>query len=165
MIAEILRSYALTLEYLRRLIADVPDDQLTCQPGGVANHPAWVIGHLTYSCQAIGEELGLAPWLPADWASRFGTRSVPVETRATYPPKGELLAALADGQQRVEEGLVTLGEEGIRRPLPDVRYRTTFPTIGDAALHVLTAHAAVHVGQVSAWRRAAGFPALREPFL
>jgi hypothetical protein len=29
----------------------------------------------------------------------------------------------------------------------------------------LTTHAAVHVGQVSAWRRAAGFPALREAFL
>jgi hypothetical protein len=135
------------------------------QPGGVVNHPAWVIGHLTYSCQAIGEELGLAPWLPADWASRFGIGSVPVETRATYPPKGELLAALADGQRRVEEGLVILGEERIRRPLPDERYRATFPTIGDAALRVLTAHAAMHVGQVSAWRRAAGFPVLRDAFL
>jgi DinB superfamily len=130
MIAEILRSYARTLDYLRRLVADVPEDRLTLQPAGVVNHPAWIIGHLTYSCQAIGEELGLAPWLPADWARRFGAGSVPVETRTAYPSKHDLLNALADGQQRVEDGLVILGEEGIRRRLPDLRYRATFQPSG-----------------------------------
>src|SRR5687768_9545859 len=138
MIPEILRGYARTLDHLRRLVADVPDADLARQPAGVVNHPAWVIGHLTHSCQAIGEELGLAAWLPADWESRFGTGSTPVGRRGAYPSKDELLAALADGQRRVEDGLRALGEDGLARPLPDARYRAAFPTIGDAALHVLT---------------------------
>ncbi len=63
MIAEILRNYGLTLDYLRRLIADVPDERLTEQPAGAVNHPAWVIGHLVPKA---------ARRWPKSWGSRTG---------------------------------------------------------------------------------------------
>jgi hypothetical protein len=162
MIAEVFNSYALTLEYLRRLVADVPGEDLARQPNGVANHPAWVIGHLVYSCEAIGGELGLAAWLQDDWSRRFGTGSIPIADRTAYPSKEELLLALSDAETRVSNRLVALGDAGMSAVLPDVRYRETFPTIGHAVVHILTGHAAVHVGQVSVWRRAAGYPMLSE---
>jgi hypothetical protein len=56
-------------------------------------------------------------------------------------------------------------EDGLAQPLPDERYRHIFPTIGHALLHILTAHAAVHVGQVSVWRRAFGLPPLSDAFV
>lgn len=43
-------------------------------------------------------------------------------------------------------------------PLPDERYREVFPTLGHAVLHILTVHTAIHLGQISAWRRAMGLP-------
>jgi uncharacterized damage-inducible protein DinB len=147
-VVEVLNSYRLTLEYLHRLVADVPDERFTVQPHGVVNHPAWVIGHLTHSCEAIAGELGLSPWLPD-----------------AYPTKSELLAALSDAQARVSDRLVALGEMGMEAPLPDERYRAMFPTVGHAVIHILTGHAAVHVGQISAWRRAAGYPPLSETFI
>jgi uncharacterized damage-inducible protein DinB len=165
MIDEIVRSFSRTLEYLRRLLADVPDELLTFQPGGVMNHPAWVIGHLTHSFQAIGSELGITRWLPVNWEQQFGTGSVPVEIRDAYPCKDELLNALADGQLRVVKRLHQIGEEGLGEPLPDDRYRDMFPTLGHAVLHILTSHVAVHVGQVTVWRRAAGLEPLPEPFI
>ena len=162
MIGEVLNSYCLTLNYLRRLVGDVPDGELVRQPNGVVNHPAWVIGHLTFSCQALGGELGLAAWLPAAWEGRFGTGSVPTSDPSAYPPKSELLAALADGQARVSQRLSELGDAGLAAPLPDECYRAVFPTVGHAVVHILTGHAAVHVGQVSVWRRAAGYPPLSQ---
>ena len=165
MVEEVLNSFRLTLEYLRRLVDDVPDADFTLQPSGVVNHPAWVCGHLIYSCEAIGGELGLAPWLGADWKGRFGTGSAPSSDRSAYPSKTELLAALADAQSRVSDQLVALGEAGMAAPLPDVRHRSMFPTIGHAVVHILTGHAAVHVGQLSAWRRAASYPPLSKTFV
>jgi len=165
MIAEVLNSYRLTLDYLRRLVADVPAEDLTRQPGGVVNHPAWVIGHLTYSCQALGEELELPAWLPDGWAERFKTGSVPVADTSAYPSKNALLVALADAEQRLASRLAALGEAGMAVPLPDARYRHVFPTVGHAVVHILTGHAAVHVGQVSVWRRAAGYTPLAEAFV
>jgi hypothetical protein len=162
MIPEITRSYHLALDNLRRLVADVPDSRMAEQPGAVVNHPAWVIGHLVHSCQAIGGEMGLRPWLTPNWTSRFGTGSVPTGDREAYPSKTELLDALADGQKRVLDRLVELGEDGLYAPLPDERYREMFPTIGHAVLQILTVHTALHVGQVTVWRRAVGLGPLRE---
>jgi hypothetical protein len=165
MVAEVLNSYRLTLAYLCRLVDDVAEADMTRQPGGLANHPAWVIGHLVHSCEAIGGELGLPPWLPMGWAGKFGTGSEPISTRSAYPSKAELLAALADGEARVSNRLTSLGDAGMSAPLPDERHRAMFPTVGHAVVHILTGHAAVHVGQVSAWRRASGYRALSEIFV
>jgi hypothetical protein len=164
MIDETLGSFENTLDFLRRLVADVPEESMTCQPFGATNHPAWTIGHVLYSFQLIAGEMGLEAWLPVAWEKQFGTGSVPSATRADYPSKAELLALLADGERRIRERLVALGESGLAGPLPDVRYRHIFPTLGHAVLHVLTSHAAAHVGQVSVWRRVAGLGPLTEIF-
>ncbi|MCA9056284.1 MAG: DinB family protein, partial [Planctomycetaceae bacterium] len=157
MVHENLNSYGMTLDYLRQLLADVADERLTDQSGGAVNHPAWVLGHLVHSTQAIGGELGLDPWLAEEWSQRFGTGSLPVADRSAYPLRGELLGALSDAQARLEMRRHELDDARMSVPLPDERYRETFPTVptlGHAVLHILTAHAAVHVGQVSVWRRA-----------
>jgi hypothetical protein len=164
MISEIICSYSCTLDYLRQLVTDVSDELLIRQTSWVVNHPAWVIGHLVYSCEAIGGEMGMNPWLPSDWAKRFGTGSAPVEGKENYPSKQELLDALPDGQRRVTDRLIVLGEQGLSAPLPDEQYRAIFPTIGHAVLHILTVHAAIHVGQVTVWRRAMGLKSLSKTF-
>jgi hypothetical protein len=165
MIAEILRSNALILDYLRRLVADVPDDYMTRQFAGVINHPAWVMGHLIYSCQALGAEIGIPAWLARDWSLLYGTGSIPIEKREVYPSKEILLKALDDAQDRVETALLAMEERDLHKELPDVRYREIFPTLGYALMHVLTAHAAMHVGQVIVWRRASGLGPMTEPFI
>jgi hypothetical protein len=108
--------------------------------------------------------MGIRPWLHASWEQQFGTGSVPSEASGDYPSKAELLESLADGQRRIRERLAELGENGLAAPLPDVRFRPFFPTLGDAVLHVLTSHAGVHVGQVSVWRRVVGLGPLTEVF-
>ena len=165
MIPPLLNSLDLTVGILHRLVDDVPDERLTSQPGGVANHPAWVIGHLAYSFQSLGGELGLAAWLPEDWTELFGTGSTPTGQRSRYPEKSVLLDALLDGKRRIAEALTDRGESALEEPLPDERYRHIFPTLGHAVLHILTAHAAVHVGQAIVWRRAMALPPLTEVFI
>jgi hypothetical protein len=163
MIDEIVRSNSLIINDLRRLIEDVPGEKMSMQVGAVVNHPAWVIGHLTQSYEAIGGELGITPWLPEGWDKQFGTGSTPVTEREQYPSKLELLNSLDDARDRVVARLNEIGEQRLTEPLPDVRYRAIFPTIGQGVLHVLTAHAALHVGQLTVWRRAVGLPPLTEP--
>jgi len=165
MIIEITNSYCFALNYLRRMVVDVPDERMTEQAGGVVNHPAWVIGHLAFSCQKLAGEMGLHAWLMDNWEKRFGTGSVPTVERKQYPSKTELLEILADAQRRVLDRLRAVGEEGLKKPLPDVHHRVLFPTLGHAILHILTVHAALHVGQVTVWRRAVGLGPLREVFV
>jgi hypothetical protein len=90
-VIEVLNSFRLTLDHLRRLVADLPDELLAEQPHGVVNHPAWIIGHLTHSCEAMAGELGASSWLPDDWSRRFGAGSVPTADRSGIADPAELL--------------------------------------------------------------------------
>jgi hypothetical protein len=163
MIAEILNSFEFPLEFLRRLISHLDEGQMVCQPQNVPNHPAWTIGHLVYSGQQIGGEIGLSPWLPADWGQQFGTGSTPVADPNAYPSKAALLAALDDGKVRLTAALGKMTEGDLNQPLPDVRFRGQFPTVGHAVLHILSGHTALHIGQLTVWRRVMGLDVVPEP--
>jgi DinB family protein len=153
---EILNSYALTLRELRTLVTDLDTAQMVYQPAGVPNHPAWIIGHLVQSCEMIGGEIGLQPWLPAHWAEEFAPGSKPVPVIDAYPDKATLLSLLDDGEQRLRHALAAMSDSELARPLPGERYRDVLPTIGHAVLHILAGHTAIHLGQLKVWRRAAG---------
>jgi hypothetical protein len=165
MLDEVLRSYGMTLDYLRRLVADLDDRQMALQPGGAVNHPAWVLGHLAFSFQGLGRELGLAPWLPDVWKSFFGTDSKPKSEPGVYPAKATLLDHLFEGRRRLAAALTERGDEGLAGPLPDTRFRSVFPTLGHAVVHILVAHTAMHVGQLIVWRKVMGLPPHGEAFV
>ena len=161
----VLRSFAYSVEYLGDLVSELSRDQMVCQPHGVNIHPAWIIGHLTYSCQAIGGEFGLGPWLPAEWAEQFGTGSVPLGDSATYPAMSESLHFLVDAKARVSSAIRNLESAQLDQPLLDKRFRQMMPTIRDAITQILVSHAAYHIGQVVIWRRLMGFAPVERPFL
>jgi len=160
----VLHSFAYGLDYLREQVAGLSAAEMVAQPGCVVNHPAWVIGHLTYACQLLGGAIGLSPWLPDDWAARYGTGSVPAADASAYETKDRALAALQDAQSRIVKAVNRLTEAQLDAPFPDASYRDVFPTIRHALTQVLVGHTAHHVGQVSIWRRAAGLPRMERGF-
>jgi DinB family protein len=151
---ELLNSLRIDITRLIALVKDIPDAVMTRQPAGLVNHGSWTIGHLTHSLEAIGGELGIAPWLPTDWAQRYGPGSTPTSVSTHYPSKDWLLRALHDATTRVVERLGTMTPADFAADLPDVNFRGTYPTVGHAAVHVLCSHLGVHIGQVTCWRRA-----------
>lgn len=161
---EVLHSFAYSLDYLREQVAGVSDADLTRQPAGVPNHPAWVIGHLTLTCQMIaGAVADAPPWLPEHFQSLYGAGSTPVNANR-YGRKDEALARLAEAQQRITHIVRALAPKQLDKPFPDPAYIYVFPTLRHAITQVLVGHTAFHVGQVAAWRRAMGLPAMRRAF-
>jgi hypothetical protein len=160
----VLQSFAYCLDYLREQVADVRPIGMVEQPNGIINHPAWVIGHLTFSCQAIGGEFGMTPWLPSSWAKRFGTGSVPLADATAYEPKEDSLELLRDAEARIVEAVRQLSEAELDAPLPDEAYRVTLPTLRHAITQVLVGHPSYHVGQLTLWRQAVGLPSISRPF-
>ena len=77
-------------------IAGVPATDMVALPKGIANHPAWVSGHLTHACQLLGGVIGLSPWLPPGWEDQFGTGSIPVADVNAYESKQSLLKISRD---------------------------------------------------------------------
>jgi hypothetical protein len=143
----------LNLRDIRRLVEDISDEQMIMQPSGMVNHPSWTVGHVLYSLQAIGGELGIEPWLPPEWINSFCQGSIPDIDTQRYPGKKDLLEALQDANERISEKLKNLTDEELNVPLPDEQYRKIFPTLGHAVLCILVSHIGVHIGQLMAWRQ------------
>lgn len=164
MIKPVLHSFAYSLDFLREQVADVPETEMIAQPNGIMNHPAWVIGHLIFICQALGGAIGLPPWLPPEWASRYGPGSVPAPDPGLYETKSTALAMLDDAQSRLAEAVDQLEDARLEDPFPDQSYRFLFPTLGHAFTQVMVGHTAFHVGQVGVWRKGMGLPSLGRSF-
>lgn len=160
----ILHSFSYCLDFLREQVEDVDAADMAAQPNGVMNHPAWVVGHITYACHLLGGVIGLAPWLPGDWEERYATGSVPVADASRYETKTDMLEILRDTESRLVEAVLQLDDAQLDQPFPDESYLDVFPTIRHALTQVLVGHTANHIGQLSAWRRAMSLPPMKRPF-
>ncbi|MGD9855756.1 MAG: DinB family protein [Planctomycetaceae bacterium] len=160
---DIKRTFRRNLDYFRNLTTDIPDELKASQPAPGINHAVWITGHLISSFQALGGEMAIDSWLPEWWFARFGTGSVPDAEQADDLPKRVLLAVFDDAARRITNRLAAMSDTDPDAPLPDVRYRDVFPTLGTAALHILAVHMAIHLGQLSTWRRMVDLPRVVDP--
>jgi hypothetical protein len=162
MIEPLIAGYTRNLDYARKLVADIPQDRMDAQPvaGKAMNHATWVLGHLARTTDGTAALFGLEPVTPPEWGDTFGNKSCPAPTGSPSPSKEALLAALEKGHERVVEALKKAGEAILVQPTPVERMRGRFPTIGEALMLYMSYHEAVHLGQLSAWRRAQGLPSV-----
>lgn len=56
--------YSANLDFTRMLVGDIHPEQMTEQPHGVINHPAWSLGNLVFTADSLGQMLGLDATLP-----------------------------------------------------------------------------------------------------
>lgn len=150
--------YALVLKLCRSMAADISEDQMTVQPAPGMNHPAWILGHLAVTTDSAVRIVGGATVCPEDWRAKYGPGSTVVADRNAYPSKAELLAAFEAAHARVMEAMASVSEEHLSRPQPSRFFKAELPTLGDMLLHLITTHPMLHLGQLSAWRRAMGLP-------
>ena len=59
MLSPLIHTWNLNLGYAKRLVADVPEVRMACQPAAHMNHAAWVLGHLACTADMLGAMLGM----------------------------------------------------------------------------------------------------------
>ena len=155
MIQHLLFVYGMNLKRAELLVDDLTDEQMVAQPSGVINHPAWTLGHLGVTSDALAGMLGLPSTFPDKWKEACRMGSIPSGNAADFPGKAELLEQLRKQHERVSRAMDTVDAERLRQPMPPPR-GTRFPTVGDFATALMTMHEGHHLGQVAAWRRAMG---------
>jgi hypothetical protein len=154
---DILSCYRFNLWYLDRLLADIPAEKLTAQPGGVKNHPLWTVGHLAWAGDAGILVQELPRLCPADWTKLFGRESQPVEDAKIYPALEVVRGTLEACHARLAEIYLSADQESLGKPNPHPRLGTILPTIGAQVIFSMIGHESQHLGQLAAWRRSLGF--------
>lgn len=140
------------------LLADIAAEDFCKQPLPAMNHPAWILGHLTFATDRHATFVG-AEQQHADWDGLFGKGSTPEADLGKYPSKEELIAAWHGSNNRIITGVQAASPETLAAPNEHVRPEA-LPTLGDFLTFSMVGHTSTHLGQLSAWRRASGFEPL-----
>ncbi|MCC7146159.1 MAG: DinB family protein [Phycisphaeraceae bacterium] len=150
------------LDYARKLLADLPEEKMTAVPAGTEkmNHAAWILGHLAFVADFYGSQLGLPAKAPKEWQDMFSMTSKPEYRQGLYPAKAVMLKVLEDSHARIAGFARQQSAEFWTKPPTLERWKARFPTMAHVAVHIMVNHEAIHLGQLSAWRRAMGLPAV-----
>ena len=155
MLQHLVFTYQFNLQHAKQLVKDLTGEQMVQQPGGLVNHPAWTLGHLASASNMLAKSFGLESTFPADWEEHFKTGGTPSADGAAFPSKDEILAELSTQHDRVAAVIKNADPELFEKE-SDEGLREHFPTIGDFAVYLMSAHEGTHIGQIAAWRRAMG---------
>jgi hypothetical protein len=144
------------MQYCKTLVGDIPDEQMAEQPHAGVNHPAWILGHLTWTADNLVGMLGGPKTLPAEWVSLFARESKPSASRGAYPSKDELLQAMQERYKFLRQRVAAASPEQLAQPTTDPRMKDALPTWRELLTLVMIGHVGIHLGQLSTWRRLIG---------
>jgi len=155
------RLYRLMYGYLQDLVKDVDDEQLAIPIQEDGNCPAWILAHLALGNDYALRYLGERRVASAEWHKRFRPGAKPGEDDQPLPSKSELVEVLEAGHQSVLDAAKNADAAKMDEPHNfDLFKDAPVQTVGDMVAHLMTTHLASHLGQISAWRRQQGKPAL-----
>ncbi|MEZ6210218.1 MAG: DinB family protein [Phycisphaerales bacterium] len=144
-------------KYALGLVEGVSAERMIAQPvaGVTMNHPAWVLSHLNVYAPIAAAMLRREPFEdPAE--HRYGRKSKVVNDLNEYLTKDALIAEYTRVHGDALAALNSADERVFGEATPLERWRAVHPTVGDVVLMLMVKHESIHLGQLSAWRRAMG---------
>ncbi len=153
----LLFSYQWGADTFERLASDVEDDRFAAQPVEGINHPAWLLGHITTYHDVIVALLK-GESFDNPWDAPCGKNSTPSPDRGVYASKDEILRSHREGFERASEVIRSAPAEAWSAPLEHPSWGKQFGAVAPAVIFLATTHQALHLGQLSGWRRAMGLP-------
>lgn len=151
------------LRYAEMLVKDIPADKFAHMPHPSMNHPAFCIGHLAlYPDKALDlVGMGERKAEKAGYAELFEATATCAEDPGLYPPKDEIVAYFLERHQAIQKHLPEVTESTLQQPVPgNGQSAKMFQTVGSAVNFYMNSHVMLHLGQISAWRRAVGLPSV-----
>ena len=136
------------------LLADIEPADMCRQPVPGINHPAWIIGHLAMAADDHSISAGGTRQLEG-WGKLFGFGTELSGDVADYPAKDKLVEAWHAANERLIAAAQSATAEQLGAPTGGP-LAEAYPTVADFLKFSMTGHTSLHLGQLSAWRRADG---------
>lgn len=158
------------VRYAQRLLKDVAAEDFGkfARPGGqvvVSNHPAFVYGHLSLYPERVIKDLdqdGSSVAASEEYQKLFSHEATCQDDPdgKIYPAKDELVERMIAGYEKASE-VLRASDDALftRENAAEGRMKELFPTNGSALGFYVGGHVMIHIGQISAWRRAMGLAA------
>ena len=138
------------------LTKGLDDTHRALEPVTGVKTAGWIVGHLAATGDYARKICGCAPICPKEWRAKFNPGTIPSRDAAEYPPMAELVGTMQRVYADLAGAAVGLDGAALAAPNPFTPAVADFPTTGDFVAYMMTGHLAYHLGQLQAWRAAAG---------
>ena len=149
----------LTTGYGQLLAGDIPAEQFAHMPAPGMNHPAFCFGHVTLSTGQALALIGRSDLVvePDGYAALFGMGVECVEQDGRYPAMEAILDWYLTQHRAAAGAIRGVSDEALTAASPPGGMLSErLPTVGALLNFAVHGHHMVHLGQISAWRRAMG---------
>jgi hypothetical protein len=119
------------------------------------NHPAWTLAHLTLYNEVIAKMLRRVPFDDPK-EHPFGMKSSPQDDLKIYPSRAMAIELYRRSHDDAERALIECDPKLLSEDVPLERWRAAHPKVADMTVMLMVKHESMHLGQLSAWRRAIG---------
>lgn len=144
------------LTQAERALSGLGDEHRAIEPMPGAKTAGWLVGHLAVTGDYARRLCGRKRICPKEWRASFNPGTIPSTDASLYPPMADLCSAFRSVYTDLCEAAMTADAQTLAVENPFEPTRATFPTSGEFVSYLLTGHFAYHVGQLVAWRAAAG---------
>ncbi len=141
---------------LHSMMDGIDESQLYEQPSGGGNSPGWILGHLVVVNRFGYSMLGGSPPDPRELAMFGPGSSADMLSLAGCPSKQQLMDMEQETAEALRRAVAQADPEALDSAQPSPFFREALPRVRDMLAHILVSHLSMHVGQLSAWRRARG---------
>ena len=157
----LLNGFRLNMDYTLQLVADVAECDMTEQPKGFANHPAFTLGHLVTATALSIEVLTGEYEVPDGWDELFrrkgpGDPTMPEQDVERYPGKAALVSTLQKKADLLARLIESADDEAFEQPCR-WKLERYMPTNGQVLYFQCMLHHSWHIGQLAEWRRLMGY--------
>ncbi|MEM1060815.1 MAG: DinB family protein [Planctomycetota bacterium] len=155
----LLPQLAMSVSYLRGLVADIGEDEFATQPAGAdVNTPWWVVGHVTLTLGGSVKICGGESPVPKSYGPLFGggSAAVPADPDAA-PGKADLMAVFDAAVDELTRVLPHADPERLAAAR-DTSFAPELPRQVDMLAFLIGPHFGIHAGQLTVWRRLTGRP-------
>ena len=145
------------------ILAGLDDSHRALEPQIGTKTAGWLIGHLAVSGDFARRLCRQPPLCPVQWRSLFNPGTQPSHEPSDYPRMSSLCEALPLVYSDLCDHVSDVDRHLLASENPFAPARAAFPTSGEFVAYVMTGHLGYHLGQLVAWRAAAGLGRLRRP--
>ena len=133
------------------------DSHLAYEPQPGTKTAGWLLGHIAVTGDG-GRRLcgGKSSLCPVEWRSAFGQGSNPSRNQSDYPSMATLTASVRTVYADLCELALVADPSVLAAANPYQPARPVFPTVQDFVVWMMSGHLGYHLGQLFAWRAAAG---------
>ncbi len=147
------------LKYLNGMMQDVDNADLARRPAEGGNSALWILGHLAIVADSAGRVLGLPPVQTKEWRRTFNPGTDGEVANAGEFTKQQMLDAIHQGYKQLYPAVGSADAVAMAEPHGiSLLNGSGLETRADFVAHILTTHMAMHIGQLSYWRRQHGGP-------